>query len=51
MSVAVDDAALGRFTRDLDAVAPEASVAVERLRQVQSTGLPNGMHVAGRRVR
>ena len=44
IAVAVDERVLGRLTRDLDMVAPEAFRTVERLRDVRPTVLPVGMH-------
>lgn len=44
LTVAVDDRALGRLTRDLDLLAPEAFRTVERLRDVRPTALPDTMH-------
>ena len=44
IAVAVDERVLGRLTRDLDLVVPEAFRTVERLRDVRPTALPVGMH-------
>jgi uncharacterized protein YebE (UPF0316 family) len=44
VAVAVDERVLGRLTRDLDMVMPEAFRTVERLRDVRPTVLPVGMH-------
>jgi uncharacterized protein YebE (UPF0316 family) len=44
IAVAVDERVLGRLTRDLDRLAPDAFRTVERLRDVRPTALPAGMH-------
>ena len=44
IAVAVDERVLGRLSRDLDRLAPDAFRTVERLRDVRSTVLPPGMH-------
>ena len=44
IAVAVDERVLGRLTRDLDLVVPEAFRTVERLRDVRPAALPVGMH-------
>ena len=49
LAVTVDDAALRRLRTDLDRVAPDGFLTVERLRSVRPTALPPGMHQIGRR--
>ena len=44
LAVAVDERVLGRLTRDLDRLAPDAFRTVERLRDVTPTTLPAAMH-------
>ena len=44
IAVAVDEHVLGRLTRDLDRLAPDAFRTVERLRDVRPTVLPAAMH-------
>jgi uncharacterized protein YebE (UPF0316 family) len=44
IAVAVDERVLGRLSRDLDQLAPNAFRTVERLRDVRPTVLPASMH-------